>query len=287
MDDAPWRLVAAAVIISSAMKASSSRLPVSVLTELRNSQIQPKTFAAMLRIFGHLPEGGQYELAGSLIRAAQVYRLRKLVEKQQHVPNRKHLHSINTSARRILKLLGVDDAKSVKDGVPRGSMPPTATYLLIQLYSVGVERRRATAHVDADERMRNLILLLSDLVEAAEQLTCKVSHGGPRRAGPTAEVELYQAIIASYDGLRRQFPSSGPQLAFDQRLKKFIRLGLRLAVTSTFVVGFDAEQKPHRHQPPEMAAVDASLSKESRTTDDALRGAYERYRTTDQGKKST
>jgi hypothetical protein len=252
--------------------------------------MQPKTLTAMLSLFGHLPKGGQYELAVRIINASQAYRLRKLVEKRRHgLPNRvRQLNSISTSARRVLKLLGVKDANSVAEGVLRGSIHPTATSLLTQLYSVAVERRPATASLGAEERMTSLILLLSDLVEAAMQLARKVGHGGERRAGPTAEVELCQAIIASYDKVHQLFPNSGPQLAFDPRLKKFIRLGLKLAVTSTFVARIDAKGKRRRHRPAEMAAVDPRLPTESRTTDLALRGAYERYiKTTDQGKKST
>jgi hypothetical protein len=249
----------------------------------------------MLRVFGHLPKAGQYELAVCLGKASGAYRLRKLVEKQQRgLPNRvKHLNRISASAKRVVNLLGINDANSVAADVSPWSIHPIVPYLVTRLYSVAVERRPATARVGADERMASLILLLSDLVEAAKRSALETGaeyrpgHGGKRRAGPTAEVGLVQAIIEAYAELRRRFPNSGPQLAFDQRLKKFIRLGLKLAVTSAYVVRVDAKGKRRRHRPPEMAVVDPRLPTESRTTDDAIRGAYERYvKTTDQGKSS-
>jgi hypothetical protein len=204
--------------IGSEAASDASHLPVSVLTQLRNSKFQPEIFASMLNVFGHLPERGQYKLAARLIRASQVYRRRKLVEQQQRVlPNRvTRLKSISTSARGILKLLGVNDPTSVAVSVGPESIHPIATYLLPRFYSIGAERRPAAVHIGADERLRNLILLLSDLVKAAsmeaastkaaEELAGKVGHGGKRREGPTVKAELCQAIIASYDEFASPVP---------------------------------------------------------------------------------
>jgi hypothetical protein len=137
---------------------------------------------------------------------------------------------------------------------------------LIELYRVAVERRPATATASADERLTSLILLLSDLVEAAERCALEIGtqypkgRGGQRRAGQiTAEVELMQAIIESYAELRKRFPNSGPQPAFDKRLRKFVRSGLKLVASAS-------------------RFVDSDLPKPSRITDAAIRGAFVRWR---------
>ena len=198
---------AAAGAADEVLKASD--LPISVVTELGRAQIPPENFAAMLGAFGRLTEEGQYTLAVRIMKASAIYWLRKSVEKQQFAPKhtqQKHLNSISTSARRLLALLGVNEPKSVAGGVHGWSnLHPTATTsLLIELYRVAVERRPATATASADGRLASLILLLSDLVEAAERCALETGtqyrkgRGGQRRAGQiTAEVELMQAIIAS------------------------------------------------------------------------------------------
>src|SRR5262245_61772689 len=281
------------------MKASSGggrrgapHLPALVLIELRRCQIPPESFAAMLDAFGELPEEGQYDLAVRIINASTIYELRKLVEPQFPLPHehQSRLKRISTSAKRLLALLGINDAKSVARGVyprveiridkattpptvttvpaelPQVTIHPTATLLLTWLYRVAVDRRPATANVSADERLTSLILLLSNLVEAAERCALKIGtqyrkgRGGQRRAGQiTAEVELMQAIIESYAELRKRFPNSGPQPAFDKRLRKFVRSGLKLVASAS-------------------RFVDSDLPNPSRITDAAIRGAFVRWR---------
>jgi hypothetical protein len=129
--------------------------------------------------------------------------------------------------------------------------------LLLGLYRVAVERRPATATASADERLTTLILLLSDLVEAAER--CALETGTQYRKQITAKVELMQAIIASYAELRNRFPSSGPPLAFDKRLRKFVRSGLKLVASAS-------------------RFVDSDLPKPTQITDAAIRGAFNRWR---------
>jgi hypothetical protein len=60
-----------------------------------------------------------------------------------------------------------------------------------------------------------------------------------------------QGAIDSYAALRNRFPSSGPPLAFDKPLLKFVRSCLTL--------------------------VDSNLPKPSRITDAAIRGAFNRW----------
>ena len=166
-----------------------------------------------------------------------------------------------------MRYLGVKEPKSVASGVHRGSIhPTTGPSLLIELYRVAVERRPATATASADERLTTLILLLSDLVEAAERCALdagtqyRPGHGGARRTGQiTAEVALVQGLIESYAELRKRFPGSGPQSAFDQPLLKFMRSALKLVASASHF-------------------VDPDLSEPTRITDAAIRGAFNRWR---------
>jgi hypothetical protein len=252
-DDALWRRIAANAIIGLAMPASSD---LGLL--LQRGQIPPDAFIALLAAFGPLPAKRQKELAVRIINASQIYRLRKSVEKQFPLPHeqQKGLNGISASARGLLRLLGVNEAESVAKGVRRGSLRRTVAQILIpSLYCVALERRPATATAGADERLNSLVVLLSDLVEAAKRCALEArsqyrhGRGGERRAGKiTAEVELLQAIFEAYACTR--FPNSGPQPAFDQALRKFVRSGLQL--------------------------VDSGLS-ESRITDEAIRAAFNRY----------
>jgi hypothetical protein len=142
--------------------------------------------------------------------------------------------------------------------------PTASTSLLVELHRVAVERRPTIAKASADERLATLILLLSDLMEAAERCALETGtqyrkgQGGQRRAGQiTAEVELVQGLIESYAELRNRFLNSGPQLAFDQPLRKFVRSALKLvASVSRF--------------------IDPNLP--TRITDAAIRGAFNRWR---------
>jgi hypothetical protein len=255
-------------------------LPDSVIAALRHERIPPKNFSAVLSAFGRIPADAQYDLAVGLVNAVGILHLRKVVE-QQKFPRaherRDQLESISTLGSRLLALLGVNEPKSVAGGVRRGSLHPTAASLLIWLYRVAVERRPASATASADEQLTTLILLLSDLVEAAERSAREVSTrsglGGDRRTGElTPEGELIQAIIKLYIDFRNRFPSSGPKAAFDKRLRTFVRSGLELGVSCVPLVGPDGK----KYEPWYMAAIDCDLPKPTRTTDDAIRGAFQR-----------
>jgi len=263
-----------------------------VRTVLRPAQIPSEKFAGVLSAFGRLPEDAQYKLAVPLVNAVETYRLRKRAQKQktpQAHERRDQLEGISTLASRLLALLGVNEPKSVAGGVRRGSMHPTAASLLrgsahpkaesllMWLYRVAVERRPATATASAEERLSTLIMLLSDLVEAAERSAREVSTrpglGGDRRKGElTPEGDLIQAIIKLYIDFRNRFPSSGPAPAFDKSLRKFVRTVLELAVSCSHYVGPDGK----KIEPWYMAAIDRDLAKSTRTTDAAIRGAFQR-----------
>ena len=263
-----------------------------VQTVLRPAQIPPEKFAGVLSAFGQLPEDAQYNLAVRLANAVAIYRFRETVEKQKFPrahQRRKRLEDISTAARELLKLLGVDKAESIAGGVRIGSnLHPTATaYVLIDLYRVGVQRRPQKSTTDAAERLATLLMLLSDLVEAAKQSASETStrqgRGGDRRAGElTAKSALLQAIIKVYIEFRDRFPSSGPAPAFDKSLRKFVRTVLELVVSCPHYVGPDGKKIEHvgpdgkKIEPWYMAVIDRDLAKSTRTTDAAIRGAFQR-----------
>src|SRR5262249_62396490 len=151
------------------MQTSSDRglgLPDSVLTELSRAQIRAENVAAVLSAFGESPEEAQNDLAIRLIKAVEIYGLRKVVQKQK-LPRtheqRKQLEDMSTTARRLLKLLGVERAETIASGVRIGSnLHPTTTS------EFGAQRRPEKSAIGAEERLATLLMLLSDLVEAAK-----------------------------------------------------------------------------------------------------------------------
>jgi hypothetical protein len=160
-----------------------------------------------------------------------------------------------------------------------------AGWLLVELYKIAVERRPATTKLSAHERWTALLLLLSDLKEAAERCAPSALLGSPRegkrrgkggqsRHGPGPKEQLLKRLFEIYEVLRLRFPKSGPSLACDKRLKEFVRAALALAASS----------------PPPMTTEDGvpyefldkargpDLSKASQTTDRAISGAFGRWK---------
>jgi hypothetical protein len=97
-------------------------------------------------------------------------------------------------------------------------------------------------------------------------------HGGSRREGSTPAVGLIEHLIEIYAAVRRQYPESGPALAFNARLKRFVRAGLAFAVSAPPEVIEDGR----RHQYFEARFLEKDLPDPSRITDHAIRGAFNR-----------
>ena len=240
-------------------------IPKSVRSLLYNANIKPDKFSLLLSAFGTLPEEGKHDLAKQMAGAVGTYSFRIGAEETlpQPAEQRELLESISGAASRLLELMGFSNAQVVEIARHRRVMTsePATSLLLVQLYAVGTERRPATATPDADELFATLVLLLSDLAEAAKRSACKVSEQSPRRgkargkggksrAGPSAKLELIQRIIETYATFRKRFPESGPAPRYDESLRRFVRAGLALA--------------------------DPDLSKPSSTTDRAIGAAFGR-----------
>jgi hypothetical protein len=238
-------------------------------------------FEKVLLAFGDLSEGGQHELATRLIRASGVYRLRISIT-EQGFPNEhqtwEQLKGISVSAKRLLKLLGITDPKSVAKAVTLADLgsikfhPVTTTSILTGLYRVAVERR-PQIEVDAWDRLKELLVLLSDLVA----ITAHVEDAPKKPKGKGAKGELIDELIEIYDELRRRFPDSGPKPGFGGPLIRFIRACLQFAISTVVVTGSNGA----KHQLDQWA-VGPKVSPDrivdvGDVSDGAIRGAFNRW----------
>ena len=157
---------------------------------------------------------------------------------------RDQLKRIAQSAEFLLRQLGVEDPLALGTDPAKSQPHSWATAdLLIELYKVAKERRPLMATLAAHERWAALLLLLSDLKEAAERCAPKAmlrsssksgrrGRGGKRREGPGSKARLLHKLFETYAVLRGHFPESGPSLACDESLKAFVRAALTLAASS-------------------------------------------------------
>ena len=243
-------------------------------------------FPPVVRAFGPLSEKGERQLAQHLVRAVMQYRLRLRLKKSRPAEEKKKLARIAKSAAALLKQLGVREPQELgRDSSKAGPYTWAGALLVPELYRVAKDRRPATAALDAHERWATLLLLLSDLQEAAKRCSMMVAsirgeqsrgRGGKTRQGPDAESELLNNFFQAYAKLRRAFPRSGRALACDKRLRNFVRAGHSLAMSSAppFVIAgrssselFELVDK----------AIGPDLTKSSHTTDAAIRKAFERW----------
>ncbi len=241
-------------------------------------------FEKVLLAFGDLPEGGQRELATRLIRASGIYRLRISVEERGFPSEHQkweQLKSISGSAKRLLKLLVIGKPKDLALGVvPVLSLPlhsVTTTDLVTRLYRVAVERR-PQIEVDAWDRLKELLVLLSDLVA----ITAHVEDTRKKQKGKGAKGELLYEIIEIYAELRRRFPDSGPKPGFGGPMNRFIRACLQFAI-STVVITHSNGAKRQLDQwavgpkvsPDRIIDVSGEVTKD--VSDDVIRGAFTQW----------
>ena len=135
-----------------------------------------------------------------------------------------------------------------------GPLPPRLGLLLPGLQRVAIERRASVATMGAFQRGTTLLLLLSDLVETAGRLSGEMLGNGRGRpkGQPSAVARLAHEIIGIYDSVRRRHPESGPKLAFDRQLIRFVRACF--------------------------AVIDPEIARESQTTNEMIRGHLRSWR---------
>jgi hypothetical protein len=225
-----------------------------------------------VKAFGPIPEDGVRNLAERMVYALSVYRLQQTARFPAPAKQKVQLEKIAKHARQLLSCLVIDDPEAVglNPTHARANLNPIAQlWLPVELYKIAKERRAATATFTANERMIYLLVLLSDLVAAADR--CSVSarnqsvrkasrrRGGKAREGTTAKSSLLNALFEAYAALQHQWPQCAAPTPHRRRRnlsKAFVRAGLALAAPD--------------------------LAKESQTTDGSITPAFDRWAGTNQ-----
>jgi hypothetical protein len=182
---------------------------------------------------------------------------------------RKRLDDMGKAAGRLLRLLHRDEA----DPQPWNAHP-AATLALPQLCRAGLQHRPDQIW-DPPLGLRLLGAMLADLAEIGVQAEAVFprrflkKHGGSRRKGPTPATGLVEQLIEIYGAIRARYPESGPPPRFGKRLVKFVRACLAFAI-STRTAWLDGRPSF------EAAFMEADLPVQTRVTDDAIRGAFQR-----------
>jgi hypothetical protein len=207
-------------------------------------EMDPDKFLPVLTTFGPLPDDGQRELAERLVGGVGAYRLCFQMKGPRPAEEREQLKRVAELAEILLKKLGVKNPLALSTD-PAESQPRswTAASLLVELYKLANERRPAMATLTAHERWTALLLLLSNLKEAAERCAPMAMQRSPRgserrgrggvgRWGTEAKGRLLHSCFETYAALRLRYPNSGASLACDDSLKAFVRAVLTLAASS-------------------------------------------------------
>jgi hypothetical protein len=257
-------------------------------------EMAPEAFSSVLNSFGPLAEVGQLELAERLVRAVGAYRVR-IISENYPSPGAQSdlLNDIAQAAEHLLKLMLVDSPRSLGIDSPHQVVTKinstASSWLLVELHGVAAERaggrkkrRRPTSTPSATERLTDLVVRLSDLIEAAKRSAQKAKaqsprasekhgRGGRRRKGPAAKGQLLVAIFETYAALRNRYPESGPVGACDKALKRFTGACLELAVSSATITGRDGVRYRLGIGP----CGDQDLAKH--TTEKSIRNAFDRW----------
>jgi hypothetical protein len=251
---------------------------------LFNGGVGETEFSALLRTFGPLPEDGIRELAELLVGSIGAYRIQQLALLPPPAEQAAQLDEISKSAMQLLKSMGIEDSEAVglDPGVALARLHSTAQFWLpVALYKAAVDRRPETATFTARERVTYLVALLSDLVLSADQSKAQVlehsirgknrGRGGISRKGPAPKGRLLYDLFSTYAKLRTKYPTSGSRLADRKSLVAFVQAGLALAVSL----------------PPPIVGPDGTLCQRAeprgpldlvkQTTDDSIRGAFDRW----------
>src|SRR6266849_9828613 len=258
-----------------AVNAETLSLPDQVLVALSLPGIDPARFLAVTKAFGPLSIDGQVELVNRLIDARGQYLVHRMSDCDSETAQgvrRERLDDIGKAAGRLLRLLHRDGA----DPQPWNAHP-AATLALPELCRVASEHRPKQVW-DPPQGLSLLGVMLADLAEVGTQAEAVFQarfakkHGGPRREGLTPATGLVEKLIEIYEAMRAQHPESGPPLGFGKRLVKFVRAGLAFAI-STRTIWLDGRPSF------EAAFMEADLALPTRVTDNAIRGAFQRWRT--------
>ena len=249
-------------------------LPGPVLEALSVPFIDAARFGAVIEALGTVPTEGQVDLVNRLLNARGKYLAHRMgvcdSESQQGV-RRKRLSEIGSMAGRLLRLLHRDGL----DPQP-WNLHSAITLALPHLCQLAAERGPDQSW---DRALGRLEMMLADLQKVGSQAETVFprqfpkKHGGRRREGPDPAKGLVERLIEIYEDMRARYPESGPAPAFGAPLIQFVRAGLAFTVSPP-PESIDSDGR--RWQLTEVRLLETDLPKASRTTDDAIRGVFDR-----------
>jgi predicted RNase H-like HicB family nuclease len=252
----------------------TSSLPGPVREVLSLPFIDGARFGAVIEALGTLPTEGQVDLVNRLINARGEYLAHRMSacdgESHQGVC-RERLREIGSAAGRLLRLIHRDGS----DAQP-WNLHPAITLALPQLCRLAADRGPDQSWVGALGRLESMLADLEKVGIEAEAVFPRPfpkKHGGRRREGHNPATGLVERLIEIYENSRTRYPESGPVPAYGAPLIQFVRAGLAFAVSPPAEV---TDSEGRRHQSSEVRYLETDLAKDSRITDNAIRGIFDR-----------
>ena len=202
---------------------------------------------AAVEAFGPLAVQGKQSLLNKIVEKILIYRSRESDWEQHLSPSpgerAKFLGDVSKAATRLLKVFGIADRNAITNvgaGMEKtagirstGLRPEVTTDLLVGLQRVSEARRPVTAILGATERMDALLVLLSDLVEAADLAHGRVEIVPSKWGGSRREEEpigaLLQDFLQIYVDMRKFDSRSGPAIGFGGPLLRFVSMAVAVA----------------------------------------------------------
>jgi hypothetical protein len=225
-----------------------------IRAEALRFNLPTENLVAVLAAFGSLPASGQCELLNQVYFALGRYGFRTKTNRVvTPSEQRNRLKMIEATARKLLKLLGVNCNKVAPPWFWENS-PDRSPWERLRIFGtpdakgIAVLMRLAAAginHRDVDSVNAELAVASNRMAEAAISLLClrsqarlaehniKTREGwGGSRNRPTPKGALMRDAITIYARLRKQYPDSGNKPGYGEPMLKFIRAVAALACAS-------------------------------------------------------
>ena len=245
-----------------------------VLAALSFPGIDAARFCAVTEALGLLPVEAQVDLANQLINARGEYLAHRMWVcdgESQQGRRRKRLSEIGSTASRLLRLLHRDGL----DPQP-WNLHPAITLARPDLCRLAAERGPDQSWDGALSRLETMLADLETVGIQAETVFPRQfaeKHGGRRREGHNPATGLVERLIKIYENIRTRYPTSGPAPAYGAPLVQFVRAACAFAVSAPPET-IDSDGR--RWQLAEVRFLESDLPKETRLTDNAIRGIFDR-----------
>jgi hypothetical protein len=226
---------------------------------------------AAIEAFGPLRVDGQVALTDQLIGARAQYVAHRISVWDKaggegvRLKRLKEFCSLAVKMRRLFYRDGTEFCTS--------NIDPAFDFALPDLCRIGSERGSSQIWDHNFTLLRAALADLSKLGDRARERQFRKTHGGKRREGRSPKNDLIARLIDIYADLRRQNPDSGPAVAFNAQLKRFVRAGLAFTV-SLPAAYTDTDGKPFLPHPASFLEADLHLPK--RTSDRVIEGVFNR-----------